>query len=317
MYLQLHLMVPIAGLLVAVAGCNGYQMRRGYGVRTNDTNSRLSPEVSSELPEGVERGQVLRVRFPAGTSMESALASYLGIARDRGAHWFSRARMADSAEKPCMQTLMPETMTVEQDVLYHRKQGYLGGATDHTFERVKERVAVPYVRQMDDLGSILEETTIWLSNSRTTCSIALDDGLWVEGLIHGRASIGLLKGPVELDLRVCTGEVVPQIADRPVATLPLGAPDHIAEADKLLPKWIGQRVTLVHGDNLTVGVLKRYARQAVVIETSEGTLVDVHVLDALAIELFSTAPPQDRDSPPMPPPLPTECKKWGQKSELL
>ena len=122
---------------------------------------------------------------------------------------------------------------------------------------------------------------------------------------------------MELDLRVCTGEVVPQIADRPVATLPLGAPDHIAEADKLLPKWIGQRVTLVHGDNLTVGVLKRYARQAVVIETSEGTLVDVHVLDALAIELFSTAPPQDRDSPPMPPPLPTECKKWGQKSELL
>lgn len=296
----------LALALCVAAGTTGCSYRTGHG----QVSSRVTPDQRATLPDGVGKGQTLRVVFPSGTPHREAMTYFTNAARSRGAHWLSQLHY-HNPDAACAQPLMPETIAQNHDAVYHRKERQFGGRTEHSFERKQERVLVPYIRQIDDLDSIVEETTIWSSNNGARCTVLSDSSMHLVGKIHGRDAIGLLKAPMVVDLNRCGSSSAKQGTSTLARTqLILGDLSNIQEIEQTLPLWVGLRVTLAHGEQITSGILRRYGRQTMSIQDDGGLDVHVHVLDALAIETDGSPGMGSRPGSTQSG-TSDDCKRWG------
>lgn len=272
---------------------------------TSTTTRRVSPVPVVTYPEGVAPPVFTVVVYPAAASLRTAVSDYLRRARDRGATWFSRLALVSSDDKaPCSQPLIPATVPRGYDATYQHRS-----AVGSQYSTRTERIDVPLVRAIDDLGSILEDIDIYVANNPARCASSSGTSKVVsfklEGGIHGREGIGVRPGPGVIDLTLC-GK--PAGASKGVETLPLGMLDNVNEVEATLAAWMKSEVRLLLGDRVVAGTLERMSRGIIVIALPDGSKVETHYLDATAIE---------RDDPRADPKDPTGCKHWRPEGQLL
>jgi len=287
--------------LAVLASCgSGYKFGHGYGMRVNTQRSRITPEVK-RLPDGVGSGRAMTATFPAGTSLPRMLGFYLDVARGRGALWVSGLR---AVYGDCQQALLPAFARRDQDVTYLDNDQYWGGANDTTLTTRKEHVSVPYLRLIDDRAGIAESVAIWVTNHPGRCDTS--SVVRIEADLHGRADIGVMKGARDLDYRHCGGAPAPT-APAPRQTLALGDLAALDTADRVLPGWLKARVRIVYGDHAAEGTFTGYRARTLSITEDDGTRIDVHALDALAIERVDAPAPAPAETPSAASDAPLEC----------
>jgi len=141
----------------------------GLDTPVAERTARLSPKATPRLPSGVGRGEALAIDYPGDTLVDMAIGRYLEVAVARGAFYISSLALVFDEGATCAQTLMPESLTREQGVAYVTKREYRDGATADSVHLRQEAVAVPYVRAIDDLSSMLHEMEIWSTKHPARC----------------------------------------------------------------------------------------------------------------------------------------------------
>lgn len=306
----------LRGLTGAALALTSLSACAGLGFQTGESVERISPETTSRLPDGVAPGAVLRVRFPVAVELGDAVDSYLFYARSLGAMWFSRLRVL-SAGEACSQPLMPEERVTDADTLYVRKKEFLNGRNEQTLERRSETVRYPWVRQLDNLGGIREEVSIYRDNNRRHCNRLPTDSFVLEAQVHGRDQIGLRPLARDVDLLTCVGvDGVPPDSDEVTLKITLGPKSDLRAVASTLKKWNGLRVRVVTPSQAIVGSVVAFADRTVTLKTDDGANIAIKVLEAEHAERLELPERRPPGKPVYPLPGGTSCGATGPTRAL-
>lgn len=286
----------VTSLVLLGAGCatmmKGWEQPSEHR-RAGSTTRRVSPPVRRTLPMGVEAPDLATVRYPGDATRVEAVSDYLIRASGRGASWVSMLELQGEGATPCVVALLPPTVKRSHDAGYLREERDGRGHSDYHVETRTEEVDILFLRELDDLESILKDIAIYTSQHPDTCADSLGLPFTISGHVHGREGIGMRPGTRTLDLVRCGNAGDEANVGTPDVVL-LGNIRAIDAADQILPEWMGAHVLLERLDGSTVdGTLTRYVDGVISIHGEGDTWAYVHVMEAKAIALIASAPVED------------------------